>query len=215
MTSERISDLDLIQGFKDGSKECFEELILRHEHKIYSIALRYTKSTEDAEEVMQDVCVTLFKKVESFEGKSAFSSWLYRIVVNTSLMKLRKRRQDKSTLIDDLNAQAKRDYFARSSESLQGGESVSIQKQTRAALEVAVNKLSDEYRTVFLMRDVEGLSNEEVSKALDISIPAVKSRLHRARLMLQKKLDRYWKDYQGVTPMVDYEHTSKKIAANF
>ena len=163
---------------------------------------------------MQDVCVTLFKKVQSFEGKSAFSSWLYRIVVNTSLMKLRKRRQDKSTLIDDLNAQAKRDYFDRSSESLQGAESVSIQKQTRTALEVAVNKLADEYRTVFVMRDVEGLSNEEVSKALDISIPAVKSRLHRARLMLQKKLDRYWKDYQGVAPMVDYDRTSQKMAAN-
>ena len=195
--TQSLSDLDLIKRFKNGSQVAFEELVARHENKMYSIALRYTKNTEDAEEVIQDVCITLYNKVQDFEGKSAFTSWLYRIVVNSALMKLRKNRQEKAVLTDDLTPISKQDYLQQDSEDHMRADVRSMQHETRAVLEAAINRLADEYRSVFIMRDVDGLSNEEVSSILDISVPAVKSRLHRARLMLRKKLNAYWNDYNG------------------
>ncbi len=203
--TQQISDLDLIKKFKNGSQVAFEELVARHENKMYSIALRYTKNSEDAEEVIQDVCVTLFHKVQDFEGKSAFSSWLYRIVVNSSLMKLRKNRQEKATLMDDLTPISKQDYLQQNCEDFSRADVRSIQHETRTVLEAAINRLADEYRSVFIMRDVDGLSNEEVSSILDISVPAVKSRLHRARLMLRKKLNAYWNDYNGKEQMDTFQ----------
>lgn len=203
--TKQISDLELIKKFKAGSQVAFEELVERHESKMYSIALRYTKSSEDAEEVIQDVCITLYNKVQDFEGKSAFTSWLYRIVVNSSLMKLRKNRQEKATLMDDLTPISKQDYLQQNCEDFSRADVRSIQHETRAVLETAINKLADEYRSVFIMRDVDGLSNEEVSSILDISVPAVKSRLHRARLMLRKKLNAYWNDYNGKEQMDTFQ----------
>ncbi len=203
--TQQISDLELIKKFKNGSQVAFEELIARHESKMYSIALRYTKSSEDAEEVIQDVCITLYNKVQDFEGKSAFTSWLYRIVVNSSLMKLRKNRQEKATLMDDLTPISKKDYLQQNCEDFSRADVRSIQHETRTVLEAAINKLADEYRAVFIMRDVDGLSNEEVSSILDISVPAVKSRLHRARLMLRKKLNAYWNDYNGKEQMDTFQ----------
>ena len=150
MNEKRISDIELINSFKKGSDKAFEDLIIRYENKIYSIALRYTKNSEDAEEILQDVCMTLFHKVQDFEGKSAFSSWLYRIVVNASLMKLRKRRQEKATLVDDLSISAKQDYYDKGSEDLQRADARSIQHETRAALEDAINKLADEHSSIFI-----------------------------------------------------------------
>lgn len=213
-TSAKVSDLDLINQFKKGSDKAFEALILRHESKMYSIALRYTRNAEDAEEVIQETCLKLFSKLKTFEGKSAFTSWLYRVVVNHSLMHLRKKRQEKATLFEDLSFYTKNQCFERASEDLLQADSRSIQHETREALETAINKLADEYKTVFIMRDVDGLNNEEVSQILKISVPAVKSRLHRARLMLQKRLDRYWNDYSGVQPMVDLTKTVQQKVVN-
>jgi RNA polymerase sigma-70 factor (ECF subfamily) len=204
MTQE-VSDLELIKKFKNGSQVSFEQLVSRHESKMYSIALRYTKNQEDAEEVIQDVCVTLYHKVQNFEGKSAFSSWLYRIVVNSSLMKLRKNRQEKATLVDDLTPISKQDYLQQNCEDFNRADVRSIQHETRVVLEAAINRLAEEYRSVFIMRDVDGLSNEEVSSLLSISVPAVKSRLHRARLMLRKKLNAYWNDYNGNEQMDNFQ----------
>lgn len=211
---ELCTDVQLVNKFKSrraGAKEAFAELISRHENKVYALALRYTKSEEDAEEVVQDVFVTLFKKAKSFEGKSAFTSWLYRITVNAALMKLRKRKQEKAILTEDLSLHAKTDYELKCSEDMQQSDSRSIQHETRAALEMAVNRLPDEYKAVFIMRDVDGLSNQEVSEILDISVAAVKSRLHRARLMLQKKLQRYYDDYTGKSAMTDLTKTPLKM----
>ena len=211
MELNTYTDLELINQFRNGSNEAYEELVNRHESKIYSIALRYTKSTQDAEEVLQDVCLTLYKKVQDFAGKSAFTSWLYRVVVNSSLMKLRKNRQNKSTLIDDLGYNARQEFFTRTSEELKNGDSVSQQNETREILKDAIERLGDEYKTVFIMRDIDGLSNQEVSEILGLSVPAVKSRLHRARLMLQKKLERYWLDYTGEKAMQVYDYEKQAV----
>src|SRR5258708_5708025 len=90
---KKLTDVELVEIFKAGSIDAFEELISRYESKVFNLAMRFTRNQEDAEEVLQDVFATIYKKIDGFQGKSAFSSWLYRIIVNAAFMKLRKRRQ--------------------------------------------------------------------------------------------------------------------------
>jgi RNA polymerase sigma-70 factor (ECF subfamily) len=186
------SDLALIKKFNKGSLEAFEELVSRYESKVMNLALRFTRNQEDAEEVVQDVFTTLYRKLQGFEGKSAFSSWLYRIVVNASFMKLRKRKQQTTLHLEDLVQERGVDK-----DLLLGGtryDSIPSHRELREVLQGAIDKLPEQYRSVFILRDVDALSNEEVAEILDLSVPAVKSRLHRSRLMLRKRLARYYEE---------------------
>ncbi|MCB0358734.1 MAG: sigma-70 family RNA polymerase sigma factor [Bdellovibrionales bacterium] len=186
-----VSDNDLIEQFLQGSEESFEELISRYETKAYNLAMRLTRNEDDAEEVLQDVFVTLYRKLKSFEGKSAFSSWLYRITANASFMKLRKRKNKVMLSLDDLQPGMRlheavdQTFYART-------DSMVLSKELRAAIESAIDRLPEDYRAVFLLRDMNGLPNKEVAEILDISVPAVKSRLHRSRMMLRRRLRRWY-----------------------
>ena len=108
---KKVTDLELIEEFKNGSIAAFEDIVARYETKIFNLALRFTRNQEDAEEVLQDVFTTLYKKADSFQGKSAFSSWLYRIVANAAFMKLRKRKQQQNLSIEDLSPAMKQHYI--------------------------------------------------------------------------------------------------------
>lgn len=201
---KRLSDVVLIEQIREGSIEAFEELVSRYESTVYNLALRLTRNQEDAEEVLQDVFLTIFTKVKGFEGKSAFSSWLYRVIVNSSFMKLRKRRSSLVVPIDD------QDDNGRNKLENEGSPEEPLDDQLqnrmlRKVLSGAIDKLPDQYRAVFVLRDVEGLSNTEVGKVLDITVPAVKSRLHRARLMLRRKLHRMFEDYTNRPVMAPVE----------
>ncbi len=187
------TDLDLIKEFKAGKQESFEELISRYSAKAFSLANRLTRNQQDAEEVLQDVFVTVHRKINGFEGKSSFSSWLYRVTVNSALMKLRKRKQDHSVHMEDVLTQVKNISTCKNDEH-QDIDNIAIRNQMRAALESAVSRLPDDYRPVFVLRDIDGLTNKEVGKILNLTIPAVKSRLHRSRLMLRKKLQKLYKE---------------------
>lgn len=191
---KRISDSVLIGRFKKGSLDAFEELVTRYETKVFNLALRFTRCQEDAEEVLQDVFTTLFRKLEGFQGKAAFSSWLYRIVVNAAFMKLRKRKTGTMVYLDDLPGEKKNEdeslVFMRS-------DNIALNRELREVLQGAINKLPEQYRAVFVLRDVDALSNEEVAEVLNLSVPAVKSRLHRSRLMLRKRLYRYYEELYG------------------
>ena len=189
-----LLDVELIKNFKAGDERSFVELIERYTQKVHNLAMRITRNEEDAEEVLQDTFVTVYKKVDKFEGKSAFSSWLYRITVNAAFMKLRKRRQTPAISLEDVNPSVKENWVGTSSECSDVNY-LSSRHELRAELEDAVAKLPDEYRTIFVLRDVDGLSNQEVGEILNLSVPAVKSRLHRSRLMLRKKLHKYYQDY--------------------
>jgi RNA polymerase sigma-70 factor (ECF subfamily) len=192
---DKKQDAVLIESFKKGSVLAFEELISKYETRSFNLALRLTKNQEDAEEVLQDVFSTVYKKIGSFEGKSAFSSWLYRIVVNASFMKIRKRNQRPTVAIEDLSPSARQAYVEEDSSLISKSDSFTYRRETREALEGAINKLPAEYRNVFILRDIDGLSNQEVGEILGLTLPAVKSRLHRARLMLRKKLSSYYREY--------------------
>jgi RNA polymerase sigma-70 factor (ECF subfamily) len=197
MKEKKITDNVLIERFRKGSIEAYEELVSRYEAKVFNLAMRFTRNQEDAEEVLQDVFTTIYQKLEGFEGKSAFSSWLYRIIVNAAFMKLRKRRQSNTIGIEDLSPAVRQVAVERDMSIGSRSDLLSMNRELRETLETAINRLPDQYRAVFVLRDVDGLSNQEVGEILELSIPAVKSRLHRSRLMLRKKLQRYYDDFTG------------------
>lgn len=197
MKDKKIPDTVLIERFRQGSMDAYEELVGRYEAKVFNLAMRFTRNQEDAEEVLQDVFTTIYQKLEGFQGKSAFSSWLYRIIVNAAFMKLRKRRQNNTISIEDLSPGIRQNSIERDTSLGHRSDLLSMNREMREMLEGAINRLPDQYRAVFVLRDVDGLSNQEVGEILDLSIPAVKSRLHRSRLMLRKKLQRYYDDFTG------------------
>lgn len=204
MDYAKLEDNELIEQFSKGCEVSFEEIVKRYQTKVHNLAMRLTRNEEDAEEVLQDVFVTVYRKIESFEGKAKFSSWLYRITVNAAFMKLRKKKQDHSVSLEDLAPSVQNQAREQGSLFLASSDSVAINREVRDALEGAISRLPDDYRAVFVLRDVDGLSNKEVSDILGLSIPAVKSRLHRSRLMLRKKLKRFYEDYSEEVKVVSY-----------
>lgn len=199
MTCEQ-TDLELVEEFKNGDQAAFETLTARYGERVFNLAMRLTKNTQDAEEVWQDVFVTVFRKVEGFEGRSTFSSWLYRITVNAAFMVLRKRKQDRNISIEDVLPQIRNTVLLKGADN-HTGEKLTSRKELLQALEDAISKLPDDYRPVFILRDVDGLTSREVGKILNISIPAVKSRLHRSRMMLRKRLASVYQDYRSELPL--------------
>lgn len=185
--TRRETDGELIEALKSGDTPSFEELLRRYSTKVMSLALRLTRNKDDAEEVLQDVFITVHRKLDAFEGKSQFSSWLYRITVNSALMKLRKRKQEKATYLEDVLPHYQDSSLVKTGEDEQG-DKMAIRGELIAALTDAIEKLPEEYRPVFVLRDVDGLTSKEVGKMLDLTIPAVKSRLHRSRLMIRRRL---------------------------
>jgi RNA polymerase sigma-70 factor (ECF subfamily) len=195
--NHETSDQVLVENFLAGDVLSFNELVNRYNEKVLHLSMRITRSEEDSEEVMQEVFVTVFKKLGGFQGKSAFSSWLYRITVNTAFMKLRKRKKHAAVSLEDLGAGTDDSRWVSERSDLSDIDFLSTRHELRAKLEAAIAQLPDEYRRIFLLRDVDGLSNQEVGEVLDLTVPAVKSRLHRSRLMLRKKLQRFFDDYSS------------------
>ena len=185
-----LQDSDLVSNFKNGNVSAYEELIGRYTEKVFRLAMRITRSQDDAEEVLQDVCVAVFDKLDTFEGKSAFSSWLYRITANTALMKLRKRKKHSALELDETILGAQQSWTTQRSDTSDVNY-MSIRHELRDALREAIDGLPNDYRTIFILRDVDGLSNQEVGDVMDLSVPAVKSRLHRSRMILRRALAEY------------------------
>ncbi|MDC0357722.1 sigma-70 family RNA polymerase sigma factor [Oligoflexia bacterium] len=192
---EKQIDSKLVKDFKNGDKASYVELLSRYSEKVHNLAMRITRNEQDAEEILQDVFITVFNKINTFEGKSAFSSWLYRITANTSFMKLRQRKKHAAVSLDDLGYSAKDDSWLGGRSDTCDTNYISSRHELRHELETAISKLPKEYKTIFILRDVDGLSNQEVGEVLNLSVPAVKSRLHRSRLMLRRKLQRFYDDY--------------------
>ncbi len=208
-----ISDLELIAQFRKGCTTSFEAIVSRYETKVHNLAMRLTRNAEDAEEVLQDVFVTVYRKIEGFEGKAKFSSWLYRITVNAAFMKLRKRKQDQSISLDDMLPHLQNKAITQKNAFGACSDSLALNNEIKDALEAAIKKLPDDYRAVFILRDIDGLSNKEVGEILGLSIPAVKSRLHRSRLMLRKRLRRFYEDYINDSKIVSFGPQMIKKAA--
>ncbi len=194
----KAEEEQLVKDLQAGKTESFERLATLFQKKIYALSFNLTRNAMDSEDVTQEVLLTLFKKIHTFQGKSAFSSWVYRITLNATYMKLRSRKKDQSISIEELLPSFNGSGFQQ--EKLQdwseNTESLLFDNETRETIQKAVDLLPDKEKVVFLLRDVEGLSTEKVSEILELTIPAVKSRLHRARLFLRKKLTNYFEEYK-------------------
>lgn len=195
MASKR-SDLDLVGSVCRGDESSFEELVNRYAPKVMNLALRVTRSQEDSEEVTQDVFVTVFRKLKSFEKKSAFSSWLYRVTMNTAFMKIRARNRRRTVSLEDLDPIVQQNWSGDRSDT-SNVDFISSRHEMRARMQDAVDELPEDYRAIFILRDVDGLSNQVVGEILGLSVPAVKSRLHRSRMILRERLQGYYNTCRG------------------
>lgn len=187
-------DRELVEALQRGEQGAVETLVDRYGGWIYRVARRLLGDPRDAEEVTQDVLLIVVQKVQTFRGEAAFSSWLYRIAANAAYQRLRSRRARAEVPLepflpvfddDGRLAEPVADWSAQL-------EDPAVAAEARAALERAIAHLPDDYRVVILLRDVEELPNEEVADVLGLSVAAVKSSLHRARLVLRRELAGLW-----------------------
>jgi RNA polymerase sigma-70 factor (ECF subfamily) len=176
-----------------GDNRAFDELVRRYQDKVYRLSYKILRHEDDAAEALQDAFLSAYRGLKNFKVESTFSTWLYRIATNASLMKYRKRRGDHVSIeqSQSQNEEAEpmqlRDWSALPLEEL-------LTAETREVMEEGIARLPIELRTVFVLRDGEGRSNAEVADYLGLSVAAVKSRLHRARIALRERLNRYFSD---------------------
>lgn len=187
------AELELVNRAREGDAAAFSTLIRQYEGKIFRLAMNITQNREDAEDVLQESFLKAYEHLDQFQGNSKFYTWIVRIAVNQALMKLRKRKSDRSVSLDE-QIDTGEDTVVREIAAWDPDpEQRFSQEELHTILTEAIDGLAPLYRTVFTLRDVDGLSTEETAEALDLSIPAVKSRLLRARLQLRDKLTRFFK----------------------
>ena len=189
-------DAALVEGLRREDPEAPEQLVETYGDRVYRLALRITGSNEDAEEAAQDALWTAARKISTFKGESAFGSWLYRIAANAAYQKLRARKSKAHEIaIDDVLPTFDEDgrHFEPMADWSDRVDEQALQGELRKVLGDAIDKLPPDYRTALVLHDVEGLSNPDIAEALGISLPAVKSRVHRSRLFVRKSLAEYMK----------------------
>ena len=197
---EQHPDVALVARVRRGDLAAYDTLVRKYERQIFRIAQHITQNREDAEDVMQDAFLKAYEKLDQFQGNSKFYTWLVRIAVNESLMRLRKRRTGKMYSIDEElktdEGSVPRDF----ADWAPNPEQNYNQAELAEILRKTIQGLPHGFRVVFVLRDVDGLSTEETAEALGLSVPAVKSRLLRARLQLRDRLTRYFGRRTAATP---------------
>jgi RNA polymerase sigma-70 factor (ECF subfamily) len=195
---EPVSDESvLVDAARNGDVGAFEQLVRRYDRNVFRIAQHITQNREDAEDVVQDAFLKAFQNLGQFQGQSKFYTWLVRIAVNEALMRLRRRRPERMVSLDE-DVKTEEDSMPREvADWSPNPEQLYSQAELKDILSKTIQGLSPGFRTVFVLRDVEALSTEETAEALNLSIPAVKSRLLRARLQLRDRLNKYFKRRNG------------------
>jgi RNA polymerase sigma-70 factor, ECF subfamily len=190
-------DRQLVGRAQSGDIGAFEALVDTHRDKVYGLALRMTRSEADAAEITQDTFLSAYQHLKDFRGDAAFGSWVHRIAANTALMRLRHRRVVQAaeeelqgpefTELGSLSEYPARDWS-------RDAEGRILEAELGRAIQEATDRLPEGYREVFLLKDVEGLSYEQIAEATGDSVPAIKSRLHRARLALRDAIDQFYNE---------------------
>ena len=192
-----LTDEVLVERVRSKDVAAFEELLGRYENKLYRLAMRFVRNENDAQEILQDAFLSAWRNLPGFEGRAQFGSWMYRVTVNAALMFLRARNRHPEVMLDDiepgvLHKAAEQSAHGSSEDWSQRPDEQLQSEELRRHIQTAVDALPDGLRTVFLVRDVEGLSTEETAELLGLSLPAVKTRLHRARLALREAIGDYF-----------------------
>ncbi|HWQ30639.1 MAG TPA: sigma-70 family RNA polymerase sigma factor [Negativicutes bacterium] len=185
-----MSDLEklLVKKSQTGDIESFELLISSYDKKAYNIAYRVMGNEEDAKDMAQEALLRVFRSIKDFKGQSSFSTWLYRIVTNVCLDELRRRKNDKHISIDSTVQTENGEMHMELCSDKETPESVYERVEQRELIKKAIQELNDEYRSVIVLRDIQGFSYDEISTMLECSLGTVKSRINRARSMLREKL---------------------------
>lgn len=183
MPSVTRSDVELMTSAANGEVTAFDELVRRHTTRMYRVALRIVADPVEAEDVVQDAWVSAWRGLSSFRGEAAPTTWLFRVVTNTALLHLRRRKQTVplDTVMEDTNPRALMD-------PRDGPEGQALRGEKVEAVQRAIATLDPSQRIPLVLRELEGMSYEEVAAVLDIGVPALRSRLHRARVALLAKL---------------------------
>lgn len=188
-----VEESVLVSQARDGDTRAFGELVRRYEGKIFRLGQHITQNREDAEDVLQETFMKAYEHLDQFQGNSKFYTWIVRIAVNQALMKLRRRKSDKSVSLDETIDTGEDTIVREIAAWDENPEQKFSREELGEVLDTAIQGLDPIYRYVFMLRDIEELSTEETAEALGLSVPAVKSRLLRARLQLREKLTRYFK----------------------
>jgi RNA polymerase sigma-70 factor (ECF subfamily) len=188
-----IDESTLVAQAREGDTVAFGELVRRYEGRIFRLAQHITQNREDAEDVLQETFLKAYEHLDQFQGNSKFYTWIVLIAVNQSLMKLRRRKADRSVSLDETIDTGEDNIVREIAAWGEDPEERFSREELGELLDSAIQGLEPPYRSVFVLRDIEDLSTEETADSLGLSIPAVKSRLLRARLQLREKLTRQFK----------------------
>ncbi len=194
---EATSESVLVERLRGGDTSALEDLMQRHASRVFRVARGITRSDADAEEVVQDVFLTLARKIDSFEGRAALGTWIYRVTTNAALLKRRGKRAQLEVSLEEHFPTFKEDGHREGDRSYlladwsRTPEAELLDGEARGVLSRAIDQLPEPYRAVLVLREVEELSNEQAAQILGESVSSVKSRLHRARMALREQLTRH------------------------
>lgn len=191
------SEAELLQGLRSGEAAAYRQLLELHSANVYNVAFKLLGKEQEAEDVLQETFLSAFEAIDGFEGRSSLSTWLYRIAYNASLMRLRARQRRQMTAFSlDAGPVGQEDGEIYTSRHLIDWSSIPDEQlltaEARAEMDRAIAELPEALRSTFVLRDMQGLSGAETAEVLGISVAAVKTRLHRARLALRDRLSDYF-----------------------
>lgn len=191
---DQLSDAVLVKDLKNGDAKAMEEIVRRYSNKVYNLAYHLTRDNSAAEEIMQDVFLTVIAKINTLTNDAFFSTWLYRVTTNASYGFLRKEKKftEQTVSEEEVDQEPAIDYVYDWSTL---PDDILLSEESRKILQHSIDSLPEAMRTVVIMKDVEGFSNEEIAQTMGLSVPAVKSRLHRGRLILRNELAGYFRKY--------------------
>jgi RNA polymerase sigma-70 factor (ECF subfamily) len=188
-TLDTQTEHHLIAKVKNGDERAFAQLVKQYEQTVYGFAFKLCRDKDKAEESFQDTFINVYRKIDQFDSRSKFSTWLYTIVANNCLMNRRKRKLDGLMESFDDAPDVNDEEVKKQLQSWDDSPIETLMnKELRKTMDDAIQELPDEYKVVFVLRDLENRTAEETAKILKLSVPAVKSRLRRSRMFLRHKL---------------------------
>jgi len=189
-TSNQNGEFELVQAAQNGDQNALRELVKKYEETVYGFSFKVCRNEDDAEDTLQDAFLNILKSLKSFNFKSSFSTWIYRIVANSCMMKFRKEKRERWESFEELDRPEDRiqDSYTRWPDT---PVQEMLNTELKEIMDKAITDLPPMYRLAFVLKDLEGLKVEQVAEALEISVPAAKQRIRRARLFLRDKLEIY------------------------
>jgi len=185
------TDAELVAGIKLGDQADMEEIVRRYSGKVYNLGYHLTRNSSAAEEIMQEVFLTVVAKIGSLTNNAYFATWLYRVTTNAAYGYLRReRRYMEQSPVDEAELSAPEGY-----DWSELPDEILLSDESSGLIQAAIDRLPETMKTVLILKDVEGMKNEDIAQTLGLSVPAVKSRLHRGRLILRQALGEYFSKY--------------------